>query len=67
MKDTHTTLHHHLQTAKNTFLCGIGVAALLIAFVPGTFTQAKDALEQCEKSLPRNQKCVIIAVPEDKK
>jgi hypothetical protein len=56
MKDTHTT-----------FLCGIGVAALLIAFVPGTFTQAKDALEQCKKSLPRDQECVIIAIPKDKK
>jgi hypothetical protein len=40
---------------------------LLIALLPYSFTQAKDALEQCEKSLPRNQKCVIIAVPEDKK
>jgi hypothetical protein len=40
---------------------------LLIALLPYSFTQAKDALEQCEKSLPRDQKCVIIAVPEDKK
>jgi len=62
MKDTHTTLD--LIAA---FLCGIGVAALLIVFVPGTFTQAEEALKQCEKSLPRDQKCVIIAVPEDKK
>jgi hypothetical protein len=55
MKDTHTT-----------FLCGIGVAALLIAFVPES-CPCPDALEQCEKSLPRDQECVIIAIPKDKK
>jgi hypothetical protein len=64
MKDTHTTFLCGIGVAN---LCGIGVVALLIAFVPRTFTQAKDALEQCEKSLPKDQKCVIIAIPEDKK
>jgi len=50
------------------FLGGIVITVcLLIALCPDSFTQATDALKQCEKSLPRDQKCVIIAVPEDKK
>ena len=50
------------------FLGGIVVTVcLLIALCPDSFTQATDALTQCERTLPRDQKCVIIAVPEDKK
>jgi hypothetical protein len=49
------------------FLFGVLVVALCCVWVPGPFKQATDALEQCERTLPRNQKCVIIAVPEDKK
>jgi len=50
------------------FLGGIVITVwLLIALLPHSFTQATDALEQCERTLPRDQKCVIIAVPEDKK
>lgn len=48
------------------FVCGMGFAALLIVCIPGTFTLAIDAIEQCEKSLPRDQKCIIVAVPENK-
>ena len=50
------------------FLGGIVITVWVsMALVPDSFTQAEDALKQCEKSLPRDQKCVIIAIPEDKK
>ena len=51
------------------FLVGGIVIAfwLFMALVPDLFTQATDALEQCERTLPRDQKCVIIAIPKDKK
>ena len=48
-------------------IIGALVVALCCVSVPGPFKQAVDALEQCERTLPRDQKCVIIAVPEDKK
>jgi len=50
------------------FLGGIVITVWVsMALVPDSFTQAEDALKQCEKSLPRDQKCVIIAIPKDKK
>ena len=48
------------------FVWGMGVAALLIVCISGTFTLAIDAIEQCEKSLPKGQKCILAAVPENK-
>jgi hypothetical protein len=49
------------------FVTGTLIVVLTLAFTPGMFMQAADALEQCERTLPRDQECVIIAVPEDKK
>jgi hypothetical protein len=50
------------------FLGGIVITFwLCMVLIPDLLTQAEDALKQCEKSLPRDQKCVIIAVPENKK
>lgn len=49
------------------FVWGMGFAVLFMACISGTFTLAiDDAIEQCEKSLPRDQKCIIVAVPENK-
>ena len=50
----------------NAFVCGMGFAALLIVCISGMFTLAIEAIEQCEKSLPRDQKCILTAVPENK-
>lgn len=56
---------------EDMFIRGLFSGALIVvlccAAAPGPFKQAVDALEQCEKSLPRDQNCVIIAIPEDKK
>ena len=49
------------------FVTGTLIVVLIFSFVPGPFSQATDALKQCEKSLPRDQECVIIAIPKDKK
>ena len=48
------------------FVWGMGFGLLLMVCISGTFTLAIDAIEQCEKSLPRDQKCIIVAVPENK-
>ena len=48
------------------FVGGMGLGVLLFVCISGTFTLAIDAIEQCEKSLPRDQKCIIVAVPENK-
>jgi len=48
-------------------LCCVSVLIYEQSSMLGPFKQAVDALEQCEKSLPRDQECVIIAIPEDKK
>lgn len=45
---------------------GVVAFALFISFVPGSFHKmAKDELEKCEATLPRNQTCEIIAVPKE--
>jgi hypothetical protein len=49
------------------FVTGTLIVVLTLAFTPGTFTRAAHALGECEKSLPRDQECVIIAIPKDKK
>ena len=45
-------------------VCGLIVAAGLTIF-PDTsyYNTVKNAKDECEKSLPRDQKCVIIAIP----
>jgi uncharacterized membrane-anchored protein YhcB (DUF1043 family) len=54
-----------------TFLIGILVGALmsmLIANVtPGSYKNiVNDAIKDCEKSLPRDQHCTIVAIPPSK-
>ena len=39
---------------------------LLLAGVPQRDSAALKALTSCEKSLPRDQKCIIVAVPPEK-
>jgi len=53
-----------------SFFFGILVGLLFAVFLSslqGSWMQlAKDAVQQCEKSLPRDQHCKVIAVPADK-
>lgn len=44
-------------------LLGIGVG-ILISYENPDWLNKK--LEQCEAELPRNQKCILVAVPESK-
>jgi hypothetical protein len=52
------------------FLVGCFVGMLMFAAtlknVDGLVTQASDAKKECEKSLPRDQHCVIVALPVSK-
>ena len=41
--------------------CGV-LVSLLFVIVVGSVTDPK--IQQCELELPRNQKCILIAVPE---
>lgn len=47
-------------------ILGAGILGLLILNTNSYHKMAKDAMTACEKRLPRDQKCVIIAVPEVK-
>ena len=53
------------------FLGGMFVGWIVVVWLstyPGSYrTMAVDALEECQKTLPRNQSCVIIAVPKEVK
>ena len=45
---------------------GVLILILALTFIPGSVTkQGKTVLEECEKSLPRDQYCTIIAIPEE--
>lgn len=44
------------------FLMGVGVTLKLVQFHP-SIKLYETAIAQCEKSLPRDQHCVITAVP----
>lgn len=45
------------------FLAGV-IAIVLVAHIPGSILDvAKTAKKECEKHLPRDEHCVIIAVP----
>jgi hypothetical protein len=54
---------------KYALIAGIILGAILvtvITMVPWSYhSQAVRAKEQCEKTLPRNQECVITAVPKE--
>ncbi len=44
-------------------MCGVYLLMMLIAFIPDTwYAQAKVAIAECEKSLPRDQHCKLTAV-----
>jgi hypothetical protein len=45
-------------------IAGCLLLGILLTFVPGPFKHATEAIEQCEKSLPRDQHCKVIAVPQ---
>lgn len=49
---------------------GTFIGFIIACLIFGTFgivPVANDELKKCEKDLPRSQKCVIIAVPEQVK
>lgn len=47
---------------------GAVIALMLTNYLPGSFLKsAKIAIEECEKSLPRDQHCIISAIPEELK
>lgn len=47
---------------------GVIALALIFSFLCGAYANQQwtyaDLIEQCEAELPRNQKCVLVAVPE---
>ena len=46
----------------------VGLVLFIMTFIPGSYVKlARDALDECEKTLPRNQKCVLTAVSKEKK
>jgi len=45
---------------------GILISAALINFSDSTTKRVTEMVKECEKSLPRDQHCYIIAVPPDK-
>lgn len=46
---------------------GAMIFAMLLHFVPGSnYNLVVNAMAKCERSPPRDQKCVITAVPEVK-
>jgi hypothetical protein len=48
-------------------VAGIVFFMVLLATLPGSLVrQANEAVQECEKSLPRDQHCKIIALPIDK-
>ena len=46
------------------FLGGIVFGVLVMRVAHDISEQAVTAIEKCESALPRNQHCVIVAVPE---
>ena len=49
------------------FLVGIVLCGVLVNLPTAYHAMAKLAVEQCEADLPRSQKCVLVAVPEEKR
>jgi len=41
---------------------GAGIVAILLTFTPNIFSAGKEALQECEKEIPRNQYCKIVAI-----
>ena len=61
---------NYIKTAGPVLLVcfGFGMlfASALLALIPGITKEAHDAIELCEAELPRNQTCIIIAIPNEK-
>lgn len=55
------------QSAGVKFGFILGVATILVVSqLPfSDLSKAQKALAECQKALPRNQRCVIVAVPEN--
>lgn len=50
------------------FCAGFLIAIIIFNFFPGTLLKsARTAIEDCENTLPRNQYCIITAIPETQK
>jgi hypothetical protein len=45
---------------------GILLCAIIINFGDNTTMQVNEMVKECEKNLPRNEHCYIIAVPPSK-
>jgi len=45
------------------FLLGVSVGLILSFSVPSYHDAARDAIAECEKELPRNQRCEVSAKP----
>ena len=52
---------NNLAVVFGTLLIIVMLATALL------FTPYKEALNECEKNLPRNKHCVITAIPDDNK
>lgn len=47
---------------------GIFIGLAIFNYFPGTLLKsARTAIEECEKTLPRDQHCIITAIPETQK
>jgi hypothetical protein len=45
-------------------IVGAFILGLFLTLVPSSYhAQAKAAITECERTLPRNQECMVIAVP----
>lgn len=55
-----------LHTAIVMFICGIfiGTAVGFVLGVKGAYTENFPTIAECEKDLPRSERCVMVAVPE---
>ena len=57
---------HTVFTITNIGI-GIFIGLILFNFFPGTLLKSsRTAIEECEQALPRNQHCIIKAIPEEK-
>ncbi len=48
------------------FCLGIAFMMAALSIAPSTHRQGKEAITECQKSLPRDQVCKITAVPVEK-
>ena len=47
---------------------GVIISAISLIFIPGTtFQKGLSVIENCEKTLPRDQHCILSAIPEPQK